>query len=88
MSVTEELLQNNAAYAESFEKGDLPLPPAMGVAVVALYTDFINSVPWPGKSHADAMKMRFGIFTEVAGRVDCSRAPKFTRGASRGIMDR
>jgi carbonic anhydrase len=35
MSVTEELLQNNAAYAESFQKGDLPLPPARGVAVVA-----------------------------------------------------
>src|SRR5919112_33036 len=35
MSVTEELLQNNAAYAESFEKGDLQLPPARGVAVVA-----------------------------------------------------
>ena len=35
MSVTEELLQNNAAYAESFEKGDLPLPPAKAVAVVA-----------------------------------------------------
>ena len=35
MSVTEELLQNNTAYAESFEKGDLPLPPARGVAVVA-----------------------------------------------------
>jgi carbonic anhydrase len=35
MSVTEQLLQNNAAYAESFEKGDLPLPPARGVAVVA-----------------------------------------------------
>ena len=35
MSVTEELLQNNAAYAESFEKGDLPLPPCKGVAVVA-----------------------------------------------------
>jgi hypothetical protein len=28
MSVTEELLRNNAIYAESFEKGDLPLPPA------------------------------------------------------------
>jgi hypothetical protein len=27
MSVTDELLQNNAAYAESFDKGDLPLPP-------------------------------------------------------------
>jgi carbonic anhydrase len=35
MSETEELLQNNAAYAESFEKGDLPLPPARAVAVVA-----------------------------------------------------
>jgi len=35
MSVTDELLENNAAYAESFEKGDLPLPPAKGVAVVA-----------------------------------------------------
>jgi carbonic anhydrase len=35
MSVTEELLRNNAIYAESFEKGDLPLPPARGVAVVA-----------------------------------------------------
>src|ERR687886_420786 len=35
MSITDELLQNNAAYAESFDKGDLPLPPARGVAVVA-----------------------------------------------------
>src|SRR3712207_3639115 len=35
MSVTDELLQNNVAYAESFDKGDLPLPPARGVAVVA-----------------------------------------------------
>ena len=35
MSVTDELLENNAAYAKSFEKGDLPLPPARGVAVVA-----------------------------------------------------
>ena len=35
MSVTDVFLENNAAYAESFEKGDLPLPPARGVAVVA-----------------------------------------------------
>src|SRR5918911_3925572 len=35
MSVTDELLENNAAYAESFQKGELPLPPARGVAVVA-----------------------------------------------------
>jgi carbonic anhydrase len=35
MSVTDDLLRNNEAYAESFDKGDLPLPPAKGVAVVA-----------------------------------------------------
>jgi carbonic anhydrase len=35
MTVTDELLQNNARYAEAFDKGDLPLPPAKGVAVVA-----------------------------------------------------
>ncbi len=35
MTVTDELLQNNAAYAESYDKGDLPIPPAKGVAVVA-----------------------------------------------------
>jgi carbonic anhydrase len=35
MSVTDELLQNNERYSESFDKGNLPLPPARGVAVVA-----------------------------------------------------
>ena len=35
MSVTDELLKNNDAYAASFDKGDLPLPPAKKVAVVA-----------------------------------------------------
>ena len=34
MSVTDELLANNARYAETFG-GQLPLPPAKGVAVVA-----------------------------------------------------
>jgi len=35
MSVTDELVRNNHAYAGSFKKGDLPLPPAKHVAVVA-----------------------------------------------------
>ena len=35
MSTTDEYLVNNARYAESFDKGDLPLPPARKVAVVA-----------------------------------------------------
>ncbi len=35
MSSTDELLKNNEAYAAAFDKGDLPLPPATKVAVVA-----------------------------------------------------
>jgi carbonic anhydrase len=35
MSVTDELLRNNEAYAANFTQGDLPLPPAKQVAVVA-----------------------------------------------------
>jgi carbonic anhydrase len=35
MSVTDELVANNAAYAESFTAGDLPMPPGRKVAVVA-----------------------------------------------------
>jgi carbonic anhydrase len=35
MSTTDELVQNNEAYAASFDKGDLPLPPGKKVAVLA-----------------------------------------------------
>ncbi len=35
MSVTDELLANNEQYAANFDKGDLALPPAKKVAVVA-----------------------------------------------------
>lgn len=35
MNVTDELLRNNEAYTESFQWGDLPLPPAKKVAVLA-----------------------------------------------------
>src|SRR3954464_9491504 len=35
MSATDDLLRNNEAYAEGFDKGDLPIPPAKKVAVVA-----------------------------------------------------
>jgi carbonic anhydrase len=31
----EQLLRNNQAYAQTFSKGDLPLPPSRGVAVLA-----------------------------------------------------
>jgi carbonic anhydrase len=35
LSVTDELLQNNEAYAASFDKGHLTIPPTKKVAVVA-----------------------------------------------------
>jgi carbonic anhydrase len=35
MSATDELVENSKRYAERFDKGDLPLPPAKKVAVVA-----------------------------------------------------
>ena len=35
MTQIDELLANNSRYAGSFNKGDLPMPPARGLAVVA-----------------------------------------------------
>jgi carbonic anhydrase len=35
MSTTDELLQNNEAYAQRFDRGGLPMPPARHTAVVA-----------------------------------------------------
>jgi carbonic anhydrase len=35
VSVTDELIRNAEAYAASFDKGDLPLPPARKIAIVA-----------------------------------------------------
>jgi carbonic anhydrase len=35
MGITDDLLQNNQAYAQEFHDGDLPLPPAKKLAVVA-----------------------------------------------------
>ena len=35
MTATDDLLERNAGYAEAFDKGDLPLPPARKLAVLA-----------------------------------------------------
>src|SRR3712207_9347846 len=58
MSVTDELLQNNAAYAESFEKGDLPLPPARGLAVVACMDARLDVHKILGPEEGDAHVIR------------------------------
>ena len=66
MSLTEELLQNNAIYAESFEKGDLPLPPARGVAVVACMDARLDVHKILGLEEGDAHVIRNagGVITD------------------------
>jgi carbonic anhydrase len=66
MSVTDELLQNNAAYAESFEKGDLQLPPARGVAVVACMDARLDVHKILGLKEGDAHVIRNagGVITD------------------------
>jgi carbonic anhydrase len=58
MSVTDELLQNNATYARSFDKGDLPLPPARGVAVVACMDARLHPAKILGLEVGDAHVIR------------------------------
>jgi carbonic anhydrase len=66
MSVTEELLHNNEAYAESFEKGDLPLPPARAVAVVACMDARLDVHKILGLQEGDAHVIRNagGVITD------------------------
>jgi carbonic anhydrase len=66
MSVTEELLQNNAAYAESFEKGSLPPPPAREVAVVACMDARLDVHKILGLEEGDAHVIRNagGVITD------------------------
>ena len=65
MSVTDELLANNARYAESFT-GPLPLPPARGVAVVACMDARLNVYGVLGLNEGDAHVIRNagGVVTE------------------------
>ena len=66
MSVTDELLRNNERYAESFDKGDLPLPPAKGVAVVACMDARLNIYGMLGLQEGDAHVIRNagGVITD------------------------
>src|SRR5207249_11437904 len=58
MSVTDELLRNSEAYAASFDKGDLPLPPAKKVAVVACMDARLNPYGILGLQEGDAHVIR------------------------------
>jgi carbonic anhydrase len=58
VSVTELLLANNALYAQSFDKGDLPLPPGKKVAVVACMDARLNVYGALGLKEGDAHVIR------------------------------
>ena len=58
MSVTDELLANAENYAAAFAKGDLPLPPARKVAVVACMDARLNPYGLLGLREGDAHVIR------------------------------
>ena len=58
MSSTDDLLANNADYAESFDKADLPLPPARKTAIVACMDARLNVYGALGLSEGDAHVIR------------------------------
>jgi carbonic anhydrase len=57
-NATEELLANAERYAESFDKGDLPLPPGKKVAVLACMDARLNPYGLLGLSEGDAHVIR------------------------------
>ena len=58
MSTTDELLQNAQAYAASFAKGDLPLPPGRKIAVLACMDARLNPYGLLGLQEGDAHVIR------------------------------
>jgi carbonic anhydrase len=70
MSSTDQLLVNNETYAESFDKADLPLPPATKVAVVACMDARLNVYGALGLEEGDAHVIRNagGVVTDDAIR--------------------
>jgi carbonic anhydrase len=69
MSVTDDLLANNAQYAASFS-GPLPMPPAKGVAVVACMDARLNVYALLGLQEGQAHVIRNagGVVTDDAIR--------------------
>ena len=70
MSVIDELLANNARYAESFDKGEVPLPPGCKLAVVACMDARLDPHRILGLKEGDAHVIRNagGVVTDDAIR--------------------
>ena len=70
MSVTDEVLRNNEAYAQGFDKKDLPMPPSRHLAVVACMDARLDVHKILGLSEGDAHVIRNagGVVTDDAIR--------------------
>ena len=66
MSATDELLRNAEAYAEGFDKTDLPMPPGRKVAIVACMDARLNPYALLGLQEGDAHIIRNagGVITD------------------------
>jgi carbonic anhydrase len=58
MTVTDDLLRNNADFAKSFSNGDLPMPPGKGLAVVACMDARLNVYALLGLQEGQAHVIR------------------------------
>jgi carbonic anhydrase len=58
MSVTDELIANNESYSAHFDNGDLPLPPAKKVAVLACMDARLDPARVLGLHEGDAHVIR------------------------------
>ncbi len=69
-SVTDELLERNAAYAASFSTGNLPMPPSRHVAVLACMDARLNVYALLGLREGEAHVIRNagGVATDDAIR--------------------
>jgi len=75
MTVTDELIANNDAYAAAFTKGDLPLPPAKQVAVLACMDGRLDPARVLGLEEGDAHVIRNagGVVSDDAIRQSIAR---------------
>ncbi len=58
MSAIDTFLENNARYADGFDKGDLPMPPARQIAVVACMDARLETGGLLGLDEGDAHVIR------------------------------
>jgi carbonic anhydrase len=70
MTATDDLLRNNESYAGSFDKADLPIPPAKKTAVVACMDARLDPARALGLEEGDAHVIRNagGVITDDAIR--------------------